>query len=217
MIPTKESPAHARNGSLPKRLTNQPAKLWLQLPICRRLGSSKQIHKTKICNHYGSIALRPYILKGFPNRNFANLAFESFFNPNMFRKFLCPRVWIQSVSNLRHNHMGVSKNRGVYPQNVWFIMENPIKMDDLGGFTTPIFGSTPIFPPELARWQLTLLSVAWGQSSFRNLRRRRWFMASASNDGQMLVRKDRYKRKKHKNRERVYNAYMFTLTQHIYR
>ena len=22
-------------------------------------------------------------------------------------------------------------------------MENPIKMDDLGGFTTPIFGSTP--------------------------------------------------------------------------
>ena len=24
------------------------------------------------------------------------------------------------------------------------IMENPIKMYDLGGFTTPIFGSTPI-------------------------------------------------------------------------
>ena len=29
------------------------------------------------------------------------------------------------------------------PQNGWFIMENLIKMDDLGGFT-PIFGSTPI-------------------------------------------------------------------------
>ena len=23
-----------------------------------------------------------------------------------------------------------------------FLMENPIKMDDLGGFTTPIFGNT---------------------------------------------------------------------------
>ena len=40
-------------------------------------------------------------------------------------------------------YMDVSKNRGGPPKWINFIMENPIRIDDLGG-NTPIFGNTHI-------------------------------------------------------------------------
>ena len=46
-------------------------------------------------------------------------------------------------------YMGVSKNRGT--QNGWSIMENPIKIDDLGG--PPLFLETPMFYSEILQFQ----------------------------------------------------------------
>ena len=50
------------------------------------------------------------------------------------------RIWKTTMVSMEIFHLGVSKNRGK-PQNGWFIMENAIKMDDLGA---TLFLETPI-------------------------------------------------------------------------
>ena len=45
--------------------------------------------------------------------------------------------------DVQNVHVVVSKNRGT-PKWMVYFMENPIKMDDLGGFP-PIFGNTHVF------------------------------------------------------------------------
>ena len=41
-------------------------------------------------------------------------------------------------------HLGVSKNRAIYPKMEWFILENPIEMEDLGGKKPLFFRKTPM-------------------------------------------------------------------------
>ena len=79
-----------------------------------------------------------------------------------FQTFTNPEVWGCSIHGSFHGgvsrdiYMGVSKNRGVYPPK-WMvkIMENPIKMDDLGG--TPILGNTHIYIWEWGKKGLCLI------------------------------------------------------------
>ena len=51
-----------------------------------------------------------------------------------------PMLWVVQCVFFYPTHIWVFPKIGVGPQNGWFIMENPIKMDDLGGKPT-IFGN----------------------------------------------------------------------------
>ena len=66
-------------------------------------------------------------------------------------------------------HMGLSKNRGKPPQNGWFIMENPIKMYDLG---VRLFLETSIWCYHAVFSMLTTERTA--RTRFPNLLRRIW-------------------------------------------
>ena len=63
--------------------------------------------------------------------------------------------------------MGVSKNNGT-PKWMVKIMENPVKIDDLGG-NTPIFGNTHIALCLLFIWTLDFLQLFVGHLNLCHL------------------------------------------------
>ena len=77
------------------------------------------------------------------------------------------RGWWKNLCTLWYvNHMGVSKNNGT-PKWMVYFMENPIKMDDFGGFP-PIFGNTHKFNQSWPN-QLSTNSAGFAESTHHNM------------------------------------------------
>ena len=140
-------------------MTSRSLSWWFQPTHLKKINSSIFYHLPRgediqnICHNHLSRSLYPFLFLG--SKNFDGGRLPSFSNkqPNNtpFETLRSHERLASSVvhSKLLNPHMGVNpKIGGKPPQWMVKIMENPIKMDDLGVplfLETPIYQSSPFF------------------------------------------------------------------------